>query len=231
MISFPILIKARFSHLSFRTKLGLAFGCLLSLFSLLLLLNIVVSRSILDSVTQMHQVEFPLEEKAFQIRHLVQESRRYEKEFLLQRQELGFNEAHTRYVNLFRYQLSQLPEKLDTIDRLAERQEYFLALTAQLRRLAADYEKQFLAAVALIGQRGDHAHGVVKALLDSDEQFATAALSHDPTVSLKLIQMRTLESQFLSTGHPSDAAAFLNSQKDIQQGLAQGQFLTVAQHE
>lgn len=220
MISFPISIRRRFAQLSFRFKLALGFVCLVALLGALLLLSLFGAHRIANAVNLMQQVEFPIEENVFEIRDAIQEARRYEKEYLLQWKELGVAEARTRYVNLFRLQLDRLPEKLSNIDRLVGAQADMQALSAEIASHAKQYQKEFLATVALIEQLGDSKNGAIVELDTSAQRLSVAASKQAPMLAIALLQVRMDEYQFLMLDQKSEMTRFLQTEKNFEDQLA-----------
>lgn len=109
MNSCPTWISRPLKALSLRARLALGFGLALLLTVALMGVALWGAQRANDTVTRLHDVEFPVEEHVLHIHALLLDARRFEKEFLLRWRELGFEEARTRYVNLLQANLAEIP--------------------------------------------------------------------------------------------------------------------------
>lgn len=213
MNSFLTSIKPTLARLSLRTRLRLGFALALLCTGVLMGVALWGAQRTSETVSRMHDVEFPVEEHVLQIRIQLLEARRYEKEFLLRWREMGFAEAHTRYVNLLRASLAEIPPRLAEIDRLqagepkAAEATQLRQLTGEIGRAIADYQRDFLAMSDLIGRLGHVDSGLegdFRRLAHSSEALIPADA---PALRADLLQMRRQEKDYLLRGRSQDAAA------------------------
>lgn len=213
MNSFPTWISQPLARLSLRSRLSLGFALALLGTGVLMGVALWGAQRAGEAVSRMHDVEFPVEEHVLQIRIELLEARRYEKEFLLRWREMGFAEAHTRYVNLLRASLAEIPPRLAEIDRLqagepkAAEATQLRQMTGEIGREIADYQRDFLAMTDLIGRLG-HVDGGLEGEFRRLAHSSEALIPADaPALHAGLLQMRRLEKDYLLRGRSQDAAA------------------------
>lgn len=215
----PTWISRPLAALSLRARLTLAFSTTLLLTGLLLGISLWSAQRAEVAITRLHEVEFPVEESVLHIRVQLLEARRYEKEFLLRWRELGLAEARTRYVNLFRANLAEIPPQLAEINTLWPGVPQVAALTGEIGQAVADYQHDFLAVVELnerIGYLDSGLEGNFRVLAHAIEALIPAGA---PALRADLLQMRRLEKDYLLRGLGQDAAALYQAETRFQERL------------
>ncbi len=190
---------------SIRSQLGLGFGLMLFLASVIAAIGFQSLQSLRTTV------QTTLEE-ANQIRRLSLEietefllARQAESNFLVSWRSLGFEAAQTEYVSANKFHVKQARVKLNEIDKLVQNSsdaelQVILEDTAQLAPLLDSYESAFQAVVAAIEQRAQP-DGQESTMVKTLNQLeAITSPLPDPRFLELVLQIRADEQSYLNSG-------------------------------
>ncbi|MBI3284389.1 MAG: EAL domain-containing protein [Burkholderiales bacterium] len=211
---------AWFEQLSLRAKLALGFGALISLMVAGSSIAWLIHARSLAAIDAFIEGEDRIEELSMDSSIAMGKARRYEKEFLLKRQEFSYEEARSRYATLVASQLEVVREKMAAIRELSDDAEIRSA-THAIEDVTRLYEKGFLHVVDLYGRIGRRESGLegqfrarAHALESGLNQAGAERLRAD------LFAVRRYEKDFILRGSVREAGAVESAAAEFLQDLA-----------
>jgi signal transduction histidine kinase/DNA-binding response OmpR family regulator len=216
----PSQFNDRLNQLSLRAKL--AFGFLLVLSSTVIVgtTSLFTEKRDGAAIKRLLDTETRIADLSRNSEGAMRLTRQNEKDFLLQYERIGFDEAKARYATLLKVEIAEIHQNMDAIRHLVV-DESVIRQTRAIDEAMDQFEKKFLVTTELIKQRGFFEVGVEGQFRNKIREVETI-LTQQRAESL-LVDMLTLrrkEKDFLLGYREQDALALKEGAMQFQRRIA-----------
>ncbi len=186
-----------FNDLRIRNKLIGAFLVMIGLTIVVSVIALISQNNAQATVDQLLDVDVRIAELSLQSNNAMLMARRGEKDYLLRYKELGFEEARAQYVAQVQNEVATIHENMAELKSLETQDEHITQVEA-IDQAITEYETTFLAAVALIEQRGYEDTGLEGQFREKvhDIEAAIEADAIDQ-LAIDMLMMRRHEKDYL----------------------------------
>ena len=213
--------------LSVRTRLLAGFSLTGALFAAALVAGLWSAQQSEAALHQLVFVDARISGLWDEVDTAIDRARRREKDFLLSRRDLGFDEARNRYVTLVAESLAHGRSGLAQIRAIATRAQDdrshagLLASTRQIDALLDVYEKEFLAAVSALEQTGFLDSGLLGAMRTAAREMESVIRPQaNPVMLASLLEVRRKEKDAELRSVEREGPALVAAIADFRRDLA-----------